>query len=125
MVRADRLGDVNDVRPALVIQQVEFTEVGVHQPTLPVHRPHVLHQLKVQLPRLGLGDLSVLQSWGGDGVRAEELHDEDVGAQHDGAGHGKATVEQTEEVAGFLLSPRSDHLARVVLPIPVAEPVIP
>lgn len=44
-------------------QHVKFAEVGVDKPGILVHPSHILNDLQVQLPSLGLRQLGVFQEW--------------------------------------------------------------
>lgn len=47
------------------VQHVELAEVGVNEPSVLEHLPHVLHHLQVELAGLGLRQRGVLKEGGG------------------------------------------------------------
>jgi hypothetical protein len=121
VVVLDRLGHVDDVHVALVVQHVELAEVGVHQFARVVQLPHEFDHLSVHLAVLAAAQLHVLQLGRRPAVRAEELHQQHVAPQKQGARRTHAARLQAHQVPHLLLGPRAHHFAGVAAAVAVPE----
>ena len=115
------LGHVDDAEMPVVKQDVVFAQVGVYQLALSVELPHDQDTLQIELPRLPLGQIHVFELRRGPAVDPDELHEEHVAAQEDGAGARDAVGVEARQVPHLLLGPESDHLPGVVAGVAVPE----
>ena len=124
MVVLDTLRDVDDVELFLVVENVVLGEIGVDQLADVEHLAHDLDQLDVEEPRPVSRDLGVLQAGRRPPVPPDKAHDQDVHLECNRLGRADPGVSQPDQVPHLLLRPDLDHLPRVGLCVPRAEPVL-
>ena len=124
MVVLDTLRHVDDVDLLFEEEHVEFAEIAVDEASHVVDAMNDLDAVEIELTRLRLVDVGVLEERSGKALLANEAHDEHVAAQEDRLRTLDARLIDARQVAELLLGPCANHFARIVLGITVSESVM-